>query len=372
MNEGWKKGLRAAAFAISLGLASAGMAQDAAVAPASGGTTDTAVAVQSGATPAAGYVRSAPTPGIGQPTPKAWDLQKPMTPIAVQAQKMVHHVLNPIMLAICVLVLGLLLWAMIKFRSSAVAEPSRTTHNFAIEVIWTLVPALILLFIAFPSFKLLANQYNPPKADVTIKVTGYQWYWGYEYPDYGGISFESLPLSREDARKEQVPYLLDVDNRIVVPAGKTVKLLITGADVIHSFAVPSFWVKMDAVPGRVNETWFKADRPGVYYGQCSELCGTKHGFMPIAVEVVPQEKFLAWVRMKQAQDGIEPSGPGIVVPTVASKTQAANDLQGAAATAAAPASATGADATAPAPGAPAPATTKNNAPADSNAAGPAA
>ncbi|MFA7440577.1 MAG: cytochrome c oxidase subunit II [Sphingomonadaceae bacterium] len=270
-----------------------------------------------------GYTRSAPTPGIGQPQPRGWDLQEPMTPIAREAVTMAHLVLNPVIGAICVLVLGLLLWVIFRYRAAANPVPSRTSHNLVIEVLWTLVPALILLFIAFPSFKLLANQYNPPKADLTIKVTGYQWYWGYEYPDYGRISFDALPLSKEEAEKEGVPYLLDTDNRIVVPAGATVKLLVTAADVLHSFAVPSFWVKMDAVPGRINETWFKVDRPGVYYGQCSELCGTKHGFMPIAVEVLPEEEFKAWVRMRQQADGIEPTGPGIAPVTAPATAEAA-------------------------------------------------
>jgi cytochrome c oxidase subunit 2 len=163
-----------------------------------------------------------------------------------------------------------------------------------------------LVIIAVPSFRLLANQYNPPKADVTIKVTGYQWYWGYEYVDQGGISFDAVMVNRAEADARGAPYLLETDNRVVVPAGKTVKLLVTAADVLHSWALPSFWVKMDAVPGRINETWFKVDRPGVYYGQCSELCGTKHGFMPITVEVVPEDQFNAWVARMQAEQGITP------------------------------------------------------------------
>jgi len=319
---GWKFGLRTMAVAAALCLAGTAMAQDpgardmAAPAPAA---APAAAAPGAGpdSSPDSSYVRMAPTPGIGQPVPAGIDLQKPMTPIAVEASQMMHRVLNPVIFTISVLVLLLLGWVIIRYRAAANPVASRTSHNFVIEVIWTLVPALILLFIAFPSFRLLANQYNPPKADLTVKVTGYQWYWGYEYPDYGGISFDSLPLSKDEAGKQGVPYLLDTDNRVVVPAGKTVKLLITGADVIHSFAVPSFWIKMDAVPGRINETWFKVDRPGVYYGQCSELCGTKHGFMPIAIEVLPEAQFRAWVRMKQKADGIEPTGPGIAAPKAA-------------------------------------------------------
>ncbi len=274
-------------------------------------------AAQPPADPAPVYQRMMPTPGIGQPVEWGIALQQQVTPIGVEAKAMMERVLNPIIAAISLFVLALMLWVMVRYRAARVDKPSATTHNFTIEVIWTLVPALILLFIAFPSFRLLANQYNPPEADLTIKVTGFQWYWGYEYPDYGDISFDSVPLSREEADAEGTPYLLEVDNRLVVPAGRTVKLLITAADVLHSFAVPSFWLKMDAVPGRINETWFRVDRPGVYYGQCSELCGTRHGFMPIAVEVLPEEEFLAWVRARQAADGIEPTGPGIAAPAPA-------------------------------------------------------
>jgi cytochrome c oxidase subunit 2 len=261
----------------------------------------------------AGYTPMKPTPGIGQPVPAGIAIQQQVTPIGQEAKFMLEYILNPIIAVISVFVLGLMGWVVFRYRSAAVETPSTTTHNFTIEVVWTLIPALILLFIAFPSFRLLANQYSPPKADITVKVTGYQWYWGYEYPDYGGISFDSVMLKEAEAKASGEPYQLAVDNRLVVPAGKTVKVLITAADVLHSFAMPSFWVKMDAVPGRVNETWFKVDRPGVYYGQCSELCGTKHGFMPIAIEVLPEEDFKRWVRMKQAADGIAPTGPGIAV-----------------------------------------------------------
>ena len=301
----------------------------------------------------AGYERSKPTAGLGQPVPAGINVQEQFTPIGRQGKAMLEHVLNPIIAVISVFVLALMIWTIIRYRAAANPTPSTTTHNFTIEVIWTLVPALILLGIAFPSFRLLANQYNPPKADITVKVTGYQWYWGYEYPDYGGIAFDSLPLSQEDAAKAGEPYLLDVDNRLVVPAGAVVKVLVTGADVIHSFAIPSFWVKMDAVPGRINETWFKVDRPGVYYGQCSELCGTKHGFMPIAIDVKTPEDFRRWVRMKQAADGIAPTGPGIA-PAQPAPVAAAAAAVVSAVQAAAPAGAPAA-APAPAPAAAAPA-----------------
>lgn len=334
MTKGWAQSLKGAAIAAALAFAGTSVAQEAATpvapaatevaapvappAPADVAATVRDAAAQHVATQTsaiAGYERMKPTEGVGMPVPKGIAIQEQFTPIGQEAKWMLETILNPVIGVISIVVLGLMAWVVIRYRSSAVETPSTTTHNFTIEVVWTLVPALILLAIAFPSFRLLANQYSPPKADITIKVTGYQWYWGYEYPDYGGISYDSVVLSKEEAAKNGEPYLLGVDNRIVVPAGKTVKVLVTAADVLHSFAIPSFWVKMDAVPGKVNETWFKVDRPGVYYGQCSELCGTKHGFMPIAVEVLPEEDFKRWVRLKQQQDGIDPTGPGIAVAT---------------------------------------------------------
>ncbi len=353
MTKGLALGLKGAVIAAMIGLASGAAAQ---AAPAEAAAQPAAVTPVAPPAPAdlapaasnlrdaaadqasalAGYERTKPTPGIGQPVPKGINIQQQFTPIGLEAKAMMEQILNPIIALISLFVLGLMLWVIVRYRAVAVETPSTTTHNFTIEVIWTLVPALILLFIAFPSFRLLANQYSPPQADITIKVTGYQWYWGYEYPDYGGISFDSLPLDKAEADAAGEPYLLEVDNRLVVPAGKTVKLLITAADVLHSFAVPSFWVKMDAVPGRINETWFKVDRPGVYYGQCSELCGTKHGFMPIAVEVLPEEDFRRWVRMKQMADGIEPTGPGIAVAPAGSPAAVAEAARAAVTPAGAP------------------------------------
>jgi cytochrome c oxidase subunit 2 len=247
----------------------------------------------------------APTPGIGQPS-GGWELQKPMTDIAVEAHTMVDYVLNPVMAGTALFVMILLAWTVFRYRAAANPVPSKTSHNTTIEVIWTAVPALILLVIAVPSFRLLANQYSPPKADITVKATGHQWYWEYEYPDQGGFTFDSVMLTEAESTKRGTPRLLDVDNRLVVPVGATVKILTTAADVIHSFAMPAFYVKMDAVPGRVNETWFKVDKPGVYFGQCSELCGSRHAYMPIAVEVLPRDKFDAWVAAKRLENGIEP------------------------------------------------------------------
>ncbi len=249
-----------------------------------------------------------PTPGIGQPAPEGIALQQPMTPIGREAQSLVHGVLDPVMFIVSIFVLGLLAWTVFRFRRAANPVASKTSHNTVIEVVWTVVPVLILVWIAVPSFRLLANQYTPPKADVTIKATGHQWYWEYEYPDAGGFSFDSVMLTPAEAAKRGSPNLLDVDNRIVLPAGATVRVLTTAADVIHAFAMPSFWVQMDAVPGRINETWFKVDRPGVYFGQCFQLCGTKHGFMPIAVEVVSKERYAEWIAAKQKENGITPPG----------------------------------------------------------------
>lgn len=248
----------------------------------------------------------APSPGFGQPT-GGWALQTPVTDIGREAHALIDNILNPMMVAVAVFVLLLLAWTVWRYRAAANPVPSKTSHNITIEVIWTAVPALILAFVAVPSFRLLANQYDPPKADITIKAIGHQWYWEYEYPDQGGFTFDSVMLTDAEAAKRGTPKLLDVDNRLVVPAGATVRVLTTAADVIHSFAVPAFYVKMDAVPGRINETWFKVDRPGVYFGQCSELCGTRHAYMPLAVEVLPRPQFAAWVAARQKENGIEPA-----------------------------------------------------------------
>ncbi len=219
-----------------------------------------------------------------------------------------------IMALIVLFVAALLVIVMVKFNARSHPTPSRTSHNTMIEVVWTVAPILILVVIAIPSFRLLFKELDLPQADLTVKVTGYQWYWGYEYPDekYAGISFDSNMLSDKDreARMQQlkvgpaqVPRLLAVDNDVVVPVGKTVRVQVTAADVIHSFAVPSFGIKIDAIPGRLNETWFRADAPGVYYGQCSELCGTNHAFMPIAVRVVPEEVFERWAAAAKTDIG---------------------------------------------------------------------
>lgn len=203
---------------------------------------------------------------------------------------------------ITIMVLLLLAWVVLRYRESANPNPSKTSHNSLVEVIWTVGPVVILLFLAVPSFNLLTAQYTPPEEPaLTVKATGYQWYWGYEYQSEDQLSFDSLMLKEEDRTaagkldKGTYPRLLAVDNEVVVPVNTTVRVLVTAADVIHSFAIPSFGMKVDAVPGRINETWFKAEREGLFYGQCSELCGKDHAYMPIAFRVVSQAQFDSWM-----------------------------------------------------------------------------
>ena len=204
------------------------------------------------------------------------------------------RILLPIIVAISVFVLFLLLYSIFKFRASKNPIPSKTSHNTFIEIMWTVIPCLILIVIAVPSFRLLYKQDIIPKADVTIKATGYQWYWGYEYPDQN-IAFDANMIETKNLKPYQ-PRLLETDNHVVVPVNKVIKVLITANDVLHAWAVPSFGVKRDAVPGRINETWFKAEKEGVYYGQCSELCGSRHAFMPITVRVVSDKQYNEWLK----------------------------------------------------------------------------
>ena len=203
------------------------------------------------------------------------------------------YMLLPIITAITVFVLFLLLYTCVRFRASKNKVASTTSHNTMIEVLWTLIPCLILIVMAVPSFKVLYSQDTIPKADVTIKAVGYQWYWGYEYPDEN-IIFDSYMVDEKDLKGDQ-PRLLTVDNEIYVPVNKVIKVMITANDALHAWALPSFGVKRDAIPGRINETWFKADRTGTFYGQCSELCGIKHAFMPITVNVVSENDYKQWL-----------------------------------------------------------------------------
>ncbi|MGB3738759.1 MAG: cytochrome c oxidase subunit II [Pontixanthobacter sp.] len=235
----------------------------------------------------------------GQPENGAIDFQPQYTDDGQFAYNMHTYILLPVITAISLFVLGLLLWVVVKYRRRAHPTPSKTTHNTFIEVLWTLVPVLILVGIAIPSITLLARQYeSPPEDAVTIKAIGYQWYWGYAYPDNGGFEVISNMLPDEEAIARGEPAQLAVDNRMVVPANTPLRIQTTAADVIHSFAVPSLWFKQDAVPGRLNERLLTINEPGIYYGQCSELCGARHGFMPIAVEALPRAQWEAWVRSK--------------------------------------------------------------------------
>jgi cytochrome c oxidase subunit II len=231
--------------------------------------------------------------GLGQPSPWEIGLQESGTPVMDQVTGF-HEFLLYVITAITLFVLALLVIVMVKFNANANPTPSRTTHNTLIEVLWTVIPVVILVVIALPSFRILFFQLNIPPADLTVKATGVTWNWKYDYPDNGDFEFDSL-MTPEKELKQGQPRLLTVDNEMVVPVNKTVRMLVTGFDVIHSFAVPSFGIKIDAIPGRLNETWFKATKEGWYYGQCSELCGKDHAFMPIAIHVVSEADFNTWV-----------------------------------------------------------------------------
>jgi cytochrome c oxidase subunit 2 len=229
----------------------------------------------------------------GQATPWQFGFQDAATPIMEEITSF-HNLLLYIITGIALFVLVLLVIVMVRFNARANPTPSRVTHNTLLEVAWTVVPIIILAIIVFPSFHLLFKQLNTPPADLSVKATGKQWYWSYSYPDNGKFEFDSLMLQDKDRKPDQ-PRLLAVDNEMVVPINKIVRLQTIGAEVIHSFAIPSFGVRIDAIPGRLNEAWFQATREGVYYGQCSELCGKDHAFMPIAVRVVSEQAFKDWV-----------------------------------------------------------------------------
>jgi len=237
---------------------------------------------------------------MGQPAPWEYKLQEAATPV-MENIIWFHNFLLWLITIITLFVLALLVIVMVKFNAKKNPIPSRTTHNTLIEVAWTIIPVLILVGIAVPSFRLLFQELDIPKADLTIKVTGNQWNWTYAYPD-DKIEFTSIMLSEEDRAKRnpKPPRLLGVDNEMVVPVNKVVRIQTTGADVIHSFAVPAFGIKIDSVPGRLNETWFKATKEGTYYGQCSELCGKDHAFMPIVVRVVKDQEYDAWKKKQVA------------------------------------------------------------------------
>jgi cytochrome c oxidase subunit 2 len=308
---GWAIALAAAGLtpaAAAQAPAAAPAGNVAAAAPAAGTAQDAAPpdAAQPAAIVPGSVGHMIPTPGIGEPDGRK-GIQDQVTPIGEEAAAFHNNWLLVLCALISIVVLALLLFAIVRYRREANPTPSRNSHNTTIEVIWTLVPVLILVAIAIPSIRLMRHQYTPPPADLTVKVTGHQWYWSYELPDYG-VSFDSYMLKEANDPTRQAnqrartdadgPPLLAVDERLVIPQGKVVKFIITADDVIHSFAVPAFWIKQDANPGQLHESWAKVDRPGVYFGQCSELCGARHGFMPIAVEVTSPAQFAQWVALK--------------------------------------------------------------------------
>jgi cytochrome c oxidase subunit 2 len=257
-----------------------------------------------------GYTPMKPTEGKGMPVARGLDVQDQYSPVGQQALPF-HRGLLYLCVVIAAFVLLLLLFTMIRFNKRANPVPSKTSHNTLIEIVWTAIPILILLVVFLPSMKLLGKQFEPaPAKALTVKVTGNQWFWTYGYPDNGGFEVVSNMLPDAEAVKRGEPPQLAADNRMVVPAGEPIKLQVTGSDVIHAFAVPSLWFKIDAVPGRINERVLTINEPGVYYGQCSELCGARHGYMPITVEALPRDKYNAWVLSQGGEiDGMPKPAP---------------------------------------------------------------
>ena len=287
-----------------------------------------------------GVGQALPETQIGMPVKAGTGLQEQVTDVGRFAAGFHNNWLLLLCVVISLFVLGLLGFTMLRFRRGANPTPSRTSHNTALEVVWTLVPVLILVAIAIPSMRLLKTQYTPPPADVTVKVTGNQWFWTYSYPDNGGFEIVSNQLKEQKDVKpgerfrtdKDGPPMLAVDERMVIPAGKVVKFLVTSNDVIHAFWVPAFWSKIDANPGQVNQIWVKVDRPGVYFGQCTELCGARHGYMPTAVEVVSPEQFDAWIvskggTPKGAKPAATPAAAPAAAETAAATSAVANSAE---------------------------------------------
>lgn len=320
-------GLTSIVLAAGLALGAPGHAQEPAAAPAANATApdaaaptpapvaEAAAAPAAAATPAvadptldaSGKPLTKAAPGIGQPQDRLFGLQEQVTPNGREAHWFHNVILVPLITIISLFVLALLIWVIIRYRRAANPVPSRTSHNTAIEIVWTLLPVLILIAIAVPSIKLLAAQFKPaPDNAVTLKAIGNQWFWSYEYPDHGDIKLTANMLKEKDEvaagqrfrTDADGPRLLATDQRVVLPYGVPIRLVTTAQDVIHSWAVPAFWIKLDAVPGRLNETSFIIEKPGLYFGQCSELCGARHAYMPIAVEAVSPEVFAQWVASK--------------------------------------------------------------------------
>jgi len=242
-----------------------------------------------------------------QPTDWEIDFQTALSP-SMERIVDFNFMVTIIIVIISAFVLGLMAWIVVRYNKKRNPTPSKTTHNTLLEVVWTVVPVIILLIIAVPSFRLLYYTDRIEEADMTLKAIGHQWYWSYEYPDHGDFTFDAIMLE-DDELEEGQPRLLATDEAVVLPVGAKIRLLTTADDVIHSWAVPALGVKMDSVPGRVNETWFQINREGMYYGQCSELCGTLHGFMPIMIEAVSQEEFDAWVEFAREEHAAAGEGP---------------------------------------------------------------
>ncbi|MFA6117376.1 MAG: cytochrome c oxidase subunit II [Sphingomonas sp.] len=361
------KGLKS--IVLAAGLAIAGIGYAAAPAPQAATPTTTAApatttaAPTTGAAPAATPAAAAPTDpmlvldggpdvkptfGVGMPVDGHWKLQDQVTPNGRRAHWFHDVILFPVIVAISVLVLFLLMWVMFRYRRSANPVPSKTSHNTFIEIIWTAVPVIILALIAAPSIGLLAAQYKPAPANaVTLKAIGNQWYWSYQYPDHGGFEITANMLKEKGQVQpgerfrtdDDGPQLLATDNRVVLPIDTPIRLITTANDVIHSWAIPAFWIKLDAIPGRLNETSFTIEKEGVYFGQCSELCGARHGFMPITVVAVKPEVFAAWVKAKggtmPAPGGAKPSDAALAPAVDAAAANTAGPVENA--TSAAPA-----------------------------------
>ncbi|MCZ6483196.1 MAG: cytochrome c oxidase subunit II [Alphaproteobacteria bacterium] len=246
-------------------------------------------------------------PGALADKPRPWQMgfQDAASPIMEQIGAF-HNIMLVVITLIVLFVLGLLVYVMIRFKAARNPTPSKVTHNTVVEVLWTVVPVIVLVLIAIPSFKLLYAQKVIPEAEMTVKAIGLQWYWTYEYQDYGDLTFDAIMIPDEDIQEGQL-RLLETDNRLVLPVQTNIRILVTAADVLHAWAIPAFGIKIDAVPGRINETWVRIEREGVYYGQCSELCGIYHGFMPITVEAVSKEAFAEWVEKAKAEFAEEPA-----------------------------------------------------------------
>jgi len=269
---------------------------------------------------------------VGAPTPWGIAMQPSASPVKDRIHSL-HDLLLVVITLITLFVLALLAYTVVRFRAARNPNPSRTSHNTTIEVIWTVVPVLILVAIAVPSFRLLYFMDRAKEPDMTLKVTGFQWAWEYEYPDHGGLKFESYMIPTEQLRPGQ-RRLLEVDNEVVVPVGKDIRVLVTSRDVIHSLFVPALGVQKYGIPGRTLETWFRADRPGVFYGQCNQICGVNHAFMPIVIRAVPEAEFTAWVadaKRRFANDNTAPQAPAAVAAGEAGETsvQVAADGRGA-------------------------------------------